>query len=210
MKNAPMKKQHLLAGATLLALFAAQPLMAQMSTETAPAQTMRNFDAATQDFVNKAWNIDNFEIRAGQHALNTTNTQAVRDFATMIVADHNKAEGDLKPLVEGARMTMPTAPGSLDKEHQANLDKLDRLSGAQFDELFKTQQIEGHEKALKLFQNYVKNGSDADIKNWAQNGVTMIEKHLAQAKALPVGAQKGARNDTQQSPTTRSVVKAAY
>jgi putative membrane protein len=198
-----MRKTPFLTGAALLALFAAQPTLAQTSTQTAPGtqrqgmtdQGARNVDAATKEFVYNAWNIDNFELRAGQHALNKTNSQAIRDYATMIVADHNNAEAELKPIVDDLGMTMPTAPGSLDKEHQSKLDKLGGLSGAQFDEHFRQQQIDGHERALTLFRDYARNGKNAELKNWARRSVSMLERHLDQAKALPRGAEKGASAD---------------
>jgi putative membrane protein len=195
-----MRKTPFLTGAALLALFAAQPMMAQTSTQTTPGtqrqgmtdQGARNVDSATKEFVQKAWNIDNYELRAGQHALNKTNSQAIRDYATMIVADHNNAEAELKPIIDAAGMTMPTAPGSLDKDHQSKLDKLGGLSGAQFDEQFRQQQIDGHERALTLFRDYAKSGANAELKNWAQRSVSMLQRHLDQAKALPRGAEKGA------------------
>lgn len=191
-----MKTTPFLTGAALLALFAAQPTLAQTSTPTAPGATnqgARKADAATKDFIHKAWNIDNFEIRAGQHALNKTSSQAIRDYATMIVADHNNAEAELKPIVDAAGLFMPTAPGSLDKEYQAKLDELGKLGDAQFDGQFRQQQIEGHEKALEAFRNYSKSGQHAEVKSWAQRSIGMLEKHLEQAKALPRGGQKGAR-----------------
>lgn len=198
-----MRKTPFLTGAALLVLFAAQPMLAQTSTQTTPGtqrqgmtdQGARNVDAATKDFVGKAWNIDNFELRAGQHALNKTNNQAFRDYATMIVADHNNAEAELKPIVDAAGMTMPTAPGSLDQEHQSRLDKLGGLNGAQFDNQFRQQQIDGHERALTIFRDYAKNGTNAELKNWAQRSVSMLERHLEQAKALPRGTEKGASAD---------------
>lgn len=193
-----MTKTPFLTGAALLALFAAQPMLAQTSTQTAPSMTnqgARNADAVTKGFIHKAWNIDNFEIRAGQHALNKTNNQAVRDYATMIVADHNNAEGELKPIVDAAGLAMPTAPGSLDSQHQGNLDRLGGLSAAQFDAHFRQQQIDGHERALTLFRDYAKNGENAELKSWAQRSVSMLERHLDQAKSLPRASQKGASSE---------------
>lgn len=190
-----MTKTPFLTGAALLALFVAQPTLAQTSTQTAPGATSqgaRKVDAATKDFIHTAWNIDNFEIRAGQHALNKTNSQAIRDYATMIVADHNNAEAELKPIVDAAGISMPTAPGSLDKEYQAKLDQLGKLGEAQFGGQFRQQQIEGHEKALDIYRAFVKSGQHAELKSWAQRSIGMLEKHLEQAKALPRDGQKGA------------------
>jgi putative membrane protein len=147
-------------------------------------------DATTQNFMDKAWNIGNFEIQAGREAQNKANTQGFLDYARMIVRDHTNMDDDLKPMAQQGGLKTPDA---LDKEHQNLLQQLSSMTGARFEERFRTQQIDGHEKALKLFENYAKNGQNADLKRWAQNGIPMLEKHLRDAKALSRATQRSTR-----------------
>ncbi|WP_244434957.1 DUF4142 domain-containing protein [Methylocystis sp. SC2] len=188
-------RKPLLAGAMALALVApGYTLAASWSKSGSTATTTRSnrADATTQNFVEKAWNIGNFEIQAGREAQNKANTQEFLDYARRIVRDHTNMDDELKPIL---RQEGLNAPNALDKEHQALLQQLSSMTGARFEERFRTQQIDGHEKALRLFENYARNGQNADLKRWAQNGIPMLENHLRDAKALPRATQRSTRAD---------------
>jgi predicted outer membrane protein len=59
-------------------------------------------DATTQNFVDKAWNIGNFEIQAGREAQNKANTQDFLDYARRIVIpiliDQNSCAQSRSPM----------------------------------------------------------------------------------------------------------------
>jgi putative membrane protein len=76
-------------------------------------------------------------------------------------------------------MQMPT---SLDQEHQRQLQDL--KTAMQFEQKFRTNQIQAHEKAIKLFQDYAQTGDNADLKSWAQASVATLQKHLQKAEGL--------------------------
>jgi putative membrane protein len=96
-------------------------------------------------------------------------------------------DNELKPILQQGGLK---APNALDKEHQNLLQQLSSMTGARFEERFRTQQIDGHEKAVKLFESYAKNGQNADLKRWAQSAIPMLENHLRDAKALPRATQR--------------------
>ena len=171
----------LLAGAVALALLTPNPLLAKSSSSAGATQSTRA-DATTQNFVDKVWNINNFEIEAGQEAQNKANIQEFLDYARMIVRDHVKAGSELNAILGQNGFN---APDALDAEHKNLLQQLSSITGARFEEQFRTQQINGHEKAIRLFQNYAKNGRNEALKTWAQNTLPTLENHLRDAKALP-------------------------
>ena len=182
-------RKPLLAGAMALALLAPSYALAASGTKSGSTATMtrsNRADATTQNFLDKAWNINNFEIQAGREAQNKANTQEFLDYARRIVRDHTNMDNELKPIVQQDRLNVPNA---LDKEHQNLLQQLSSMTGARFEERFRTQQIDGHEKAVKLFESYAKNGQNPELKRWAQSAVPTLENHLRDAKALPRGAQ---------------------
>lgn len=194
-------RHPLLAGAMALALLApSYALAASWSKSGSPAtsgstDTMtrpNRADAATQNFVDKAWNINNFEIQAGREAQNKANTREFLDYARMIVRDHTNLDNELGPMLQQGGLK---TPAGLDKEHQALLQQLSPATGARFEERFRTQQIDGHEKAVKLFQNYAKSGTDAELKRWAENAIPSLEQHLRDAKALPRATQRSTSAD---------------
>ncbi len=172
----------LLAGAIAVALLAPGLTPAASWATTAPTTRAIRADAATQNFVDKVWNINSFEIEAGREAQNKANIQEFLDYARMIVRDHVKAGSELNALLGQNGLN---APDTLDSEHKNLLQQLSSVTGARFEEQFRKQQVSGHEKAIRLFQNYAKNGQNQALKTWAQNTLPTLEQHLRDAKALP-------------------------
>ncbi|TLG77857.1 DUF4142 domain-containing protein [Methylocystis sp. B8] len=183
-------RKPLLAGAIALALLAPNCLLAKTSTRAGAAMQSTQPDAKTQNFVNKAWNINNFEIQAGREAQNKASAQDFISYARMIVRDHANLDNSLGPILQKDGLN---APNALDQEHQNLLQQLSSTTGARFEERFRTQQIDGHEKAVKLFESYAKNGQNAELKRWAQNAIPSLEKHLRDARALPRGVERSTR-----------------
>ena len=80
-------------------------------------------------------------------------------------AESGKAEGALKPPSD--RET----EANLDAESKASLQKLQGLSGADFDKAYVSAQLDGHRKLLDIQENYLKNG-----KNRAQLSITKLAR----------------------------------
>lgn len=185
-------RNPLLAGAMALALLAPSYALAASWTKSGAMTRTVQPDATTQNFVDKAWNINNFEIQAGREAQNKAKTRDFLDYARRIVRDHTNIDDELKPILQQSGIN---APNALDKEHQNLLQQLTSTTGARFEERFRTQQIDGHEKAVKLFESYAKTGQNPELKRWAQNAIPTLENHLRDAKALPRATQRSTRAD---------------
>jgi putative membrane protein len=99
----------------------------------------------------------------------------------MIVEDHTKLNDELKSAIQKSGLKLPT---TLDREHQAELDQLKAATERNFDKQFRTQQIKGHQQALRIFQAYASNGDNADLRSFAQNAVASLQRHLDQAEKL--------------------------
>ena len=46
-------------------------------------------------------------------------------------------------------------------------------------------QLQGHQQAVALFQNYAQNGSDPELKTIAQQTLPTLQQHLQMAQKLP-------------------------
>ena len=57
-------------------------------------------------------------------------------------------------------------------------------TGAAFDRGFVEAQVKAHQEAISLFEQQAKNGSDADIKAFAQKQLPGLRNHLKQAQDL--------------------------
>lgn len=178
-----------IATSVFLALALQGAAFAQQSTQTpmreAPTtgtRTTQSQRVTTQEFLNKAWNINNFEIQAGQEAENKAQQADFKDFAKMIVNDHQKMQDDLRSIMRSTRGA--ELPNAADAEHTQKLKQLSSATGAAFDREFRTQQIEGHQEAIRFFQDFAASADNPDLKNFAQKSVATLEKHLQRAEAL--------------------------
>jgi putative membrane protein len=148
-----------------------------------PAAAQSSNHLTAQQFVNKATISNIFEIRSSKLALQKSKNNKVDQFARMIINDHTKAGNQLKKVVSklhGIKM-----PSKLDSEHMRTLSKLRSESGAAFNHTYRTVQIDGHQKAVQMFQQYADNGDNSQLKAWAQQTLPVLQKHLKHAEALP-------------------------
>lgn len=145
-------------------------------------------DAATpgspQEFVDMAAASDMFEIESAELAQEMGSSQAVKDFAAMMIEDHTAATEDLKTAAAAAQPALTVAP-ELSAEQQAQLDAL-RQAGDGFDALYKEQQIAAHEKALALLEGYADSDGPEPLKNFASETATIVEGHLERVRDLSV------------------------
>jgi len=138
----------------------------------------------TDQFIKKAWNINQFEIDAGKEAKNKAKgAQGLEDYAEMIIDDHTKMNDDLKSILQKTSAGADL-PKGLDNEHQQKLNQLKTGGDKDFTRQFRAQQIKGHQEALRLFQSYASNGDNAELKSWAQSSVAMLQRHLDRAEKL--------------------------
>ncbi len=184
----------------LVFVTAAVSIYPQIDGKAAPAP---NSQSEAQTFVNKAAVTNLFEIDAARKVESKTSDRAYKDFAQMMISDHTKMGDELKKQVSG--MSGITIPTSLDQDHQQKLDKLGSESAAQFERDYRQSQIEGHQQAIKLFQEFASSApgkEDAALKSWAKSSVPTLQKHLQHAEALPNPPQASAQGSSAATATT--------
>jgi len=172
-----MFKTHMAACLVATALAAAPALAQTTAPATNPlaAGAMASQNVSAAEFVNKAANSDMFEIQSSQLALNKTQDSRIREFAQHMVQDHTAASDRLKAAAQGQ-----TVPTTLDQEHTQMLQQLQQASGNDFNRPYVQMQMNGHQKAVSLFESYAQNGDNAQLKQFAQQTVPTLRQHLQQ------------------------------
>jgi putative membrane protein len=137
----------------------------------------------SDEFVKKVAFSDMMEIQASQLALSRSPDADTKPFAEKMVKDHQQTSAELKSLVDAGKLkaTLPTA---LDAEHQKKLDELKSKSGKDFDAAYDRMQLQAHEEAVALFEQYALGGDNVDLKAWAGKTLPHLKEHLAMAKRL--------------------------
>lgn len=127
------------------------------------------------------------EVKLGELAVSKGSSQTIKSLGQMMVADHTKANNELKALAAKKNITLPTA---LDKEGQSHYDELSKKSGADFDKAYADMMVKGHEKVRDKLKKEAQSGDDKDLKDWASKTLPTIEHHLMMSKEAKEKAGK--------------------
>jgi len=144
--------------------------------------SMVNTNASGGDsFLTEAASGGMAEVELGKIASSKAQNADVKKFAEMMVTDHSKANDELKALAVTKKVTLPATPIA---KHQAVIQKLQGLSGAEFDKAYVDNMLEDHEKDVAEFEKQSQSNPDADVKAFAAKTLPTLKKHLEAIKAL--------------------------
>lgn len=141
--------------------------------------------AADSEFARQACQTGVAEVEIGRLAMQNTRNSAVRRFARTLSRDHARAEQELAALF--GRKGIPPE-GELANDFQGSLQRLAGLKGGAFDAAFKEQVIADHENAIALFEKQAAEGTDADLKAFAEKRLPQLREHMETARRLPVSS----------------------
>jgi putative membrane protein len=169
----------------LAALAAATALGACAMDDAAappPGAPMDMAPTAAPAYVRMAAASDLFEIRSGTLARSRARSGDVRAFADMLVGDHTTTTQQLMLAARSAGLNPP--PPMLMPMQRDMMARLNAASGADFDRIFLDEQVQAHQMALQLHQNYAQSGDVPALRTVAQTAVPVIQGHLERARAL--------------------------
>lgn len=134
---------------------------------------------ADQDFAVNTANAGMTEIQAGQLAVSQGMSKDVKEYGQMMIKDHTAAADRLKTIAATKNITLPAA---ISPEMQKNIDALQKETGKKFDKDYMTMMVSDHKKVISAFEDESKNGSDADIRAFADSTLHTLQKHLDNAE----------------------------
>ena len=140
--------------------------------------------AVTDDdkkFLATAAQSDQNEIALSQLAEQKATNPAVKAFAEKMVKEHTQMTASMKPFADSWGLTAPTGP---DSDHQKELDKLNGLSGNDFDKEYMDQMVTDHSKALSAFTTEAKDTKDVKFRAAVLKGKTAVAAHKNMAYDL--------------------------
>ena len=128
------------------------------------------------------------EVELGRLATQRAGDASVREFGARMVADHSRANAELKSIATQKGIQLPA---ELNSEQKSEMDKLSKMSGAEFDKEYMSAMLEDHKTDVKDFETQSKDGNDAEIKAFAGKTLPTLQQHLqmAQQAAQKVGAK---------------------
>jgi putative membrane protein len=139
------------------------------------------------------------EVQFGQLAAEKGSSQDVKDLGQKMVTDHTALNSDMAPIAQSMGVAVPK---KLNKQHQADYDKLNGLSGEEFDKAYITAMVKDHHKDLREFQDEATSTTDPALKAAAEKGVKMISEHtmVVDKIAKDKGISMPGRTGKQEAP----------
>jgi putative membrane protein len=181
-----MVRIKFIAAASVLALMGACGQQAATQAEAPPAAETPAMPSvitpSAAEFAQLTANSDAYEIQASELAATRAARQEVKDFAAIMVRDHNQTTQQLASWAQTNDMAAPTP--AVSAEQQRMIDQLRGLNGEQFDDAYIDQQTEAHEQAVEAFNNYAQNGEAGPLRDWAQNTLPKLREHLTHVEGL--------------------------
>jgi putative membrane protein len=145
-------------------------------------------------FLRKAAEGGMAEVQFGQLAAQKASSDDVKAFGQKMVDDHTALNSEMATVADSLGVR---APKTIDKKDQTELDKLNGLSGTDFDTEYLTVMVKAHHKDLHEFRMEAANTQDPTLKAAVEKGGKVIGEHtrmvdkLARDKGIPMPARGG-------------------
>ncbi len=132
-------------------------------------------------FMNSAAPGNMAEVELGKMAASKAQNPEVKAFGQKMVEDHTKANDELKQIAAQKKVMLPP---DVMPAHKQLMEKLSKLSGADFDKEYVAAMVEAHEKDVAAFENVSKTAADADVKAFATKTLPTLKMHLDMIKGM--------------------------
>jgi putative membrane protein len=136
-------------------------------------------NASQSSFIQKAAEANLTEAELGKLAAQKSQNSQIKQFADHLQMDHQSANQKLQPIAQSQGVQIPQ---SLDFRHRSELNRLEKLSGAEFDREFATTALRDHARTIALFQKEAQQGHDTATKQYAEDMLPALQHHLDMAK----------------------------
>jgi putative membrane protein len=146
---------------------AALGLASPATAQTSPAGKSSSLSEKDRTFMRKAAKGGAMEVAMGKLAEQNGQSEDVKSFGKRMVADHGKANDELKRIAAEKGVKLPQKqPKTSWSSDKAYIDDM----------------VKDHEKDLAEFQQEAKDGTDPDVKKFAEDTAKVVQEHLDLAK----------------------------
>ena len=134
------------------------------------------------------------EVKLGQLAAQKGSSDEVKAFGQKMMDDHTKMNNEMAQVADSLGVMLPK---SMNKEDQAEYDKLNGLSGNDFDMEYLSFMVKDHHKDLHEFRMEAASRADPTLRDEVVKAAGIIHDHtvmvdkLARAKGIPIPAHAG-------------------
>ena len=128
-----------------------------------------SLSSADKKFAENAAKGGMMEVAMGREAASKAQNSDVKQFGNRMVTDHSKANNELKSIASKKGISLPV------QEPKTNFKT---------DKAYMDDMVSDHQKDLSEFEQEARNGSDPDLKAFAEKGAKMVSSHLSEARRI--------------------------
>ena len=161
--------------------------------ENSGAQSSLNLN--DQQIVKITDDVHASEIEQARLAQQKTENPQVRQFAAMMINQHDQARQQESALSLGSEESPLSR--KLQAKSETTLEELRTKQGANFDRAYLRAQIEGHQEVLDTIRNELRpNAQSAELQVYLQQLEPKVAQHLDHARQAERGLAGGTTNDS--------------
>lgn len=135
-----------------------------------------------QNFLENAIQGSYAEIEGSQLALEKTEDADVKEFAQMMITDHQKMVREASALAADKGVTPPDGPSVM---QVTEITALKALTGGAFDAMYVNRiGVAAHESTIEMFEEASQDVQDPDIREMIAETLPKLREHLEMARAL--------------------------
>ena len=121
------------------------------------------------------------QIEIGKLAEKRADSAKVKEFAAQMVQDHQKCYDKLADTIKNRKIAVVSG---FEKDTQAEIDRLGKLQGQEFDRQFLAYVIKSHQDGIAICESQAKRGKDAEMRVFADEALPKLREHLKMAQEL--------------------------
>lgn len=141
--------------------------------------------SSTYEFLSTADAADDFAITAGKMALQKSGADNIKTLAQTLVDDHSRMQQELRAA--GKADNTEIAAASPDGEQKGLLNKMEPVTGTDFDRLYVESQIFLHQRAIAVFKGYQKENNN--LGRYAAKTLPSLVQHYSMVIEAASGLQ---------------------
>jgi putative membrane protein len=153
----------------------------------------KKVSSSDANFIKEATQGGIMEVRLGKLASEKASNNQVKEFGRRMEQDHSKVNDELKKLASDKGVEVQT---ELDTKHKSTVDRLTKLSGAEFDRQYMEAMVKDHKEDISKFQSEAEKAKDADVKKFASQTLPTLKEHLQLAQSAAQQVKGSAKSSS--------------
>jgi putative membrane protein len=133
-------------------------------------------------FIMVAHSSNMLEIESSRLALQNGSSQAVKDYAQMMIEHHTMAGQQMKQMLSSKGVMIPDT-AMLDR-YRSKIEMLRGLQGADFDKAYIRIMVDAHEEDLDEYEDEITDARDADIRAFTAKMMPTLRTHYTRAREI--------------------------